>query len=1024
MSDRSKTTARLQFLGAQRVELGHESLTPDAERLFAMIVRLSVPVGRITSRQTMMDTLWPGVGDANARHNLRQTVYKAREIGLIVESGDDGLRLDPRFWSCDWDDPVGDVGGEWLPDYDPDFSDDLRSWITSQRVGVHALLRPRIVRSMQTSRSAGDLLLANRHAVQLLSFDPLNEEATLTCAETMAMQGAKVDALRLLDAYLVEIGRVGGGHDAALPAQLLRRRIAEKLPSVAYQSGGRHHGPLVGRIRESKRLTAALFDARAGRGAAFLIYGPDGSGKSRLQYEVRKSAVLQGMRVLDLQCDSARSTMPFAALRTLVRRLLDYPGAMGVSPEALEAMRAWLASTLLSPDDCPIAEIEDLLAAVSEETPLLLQLEHAERIDAESLGRLDRMYRRGVSRYHTMMLTSCTAGTPTDAPVDAQWIERLSLRPMNTLDVRSVVAAYAAAEQPRATADQVACAAVFAEGVPMYGIEMLGLMLDAGSPDVIPWRVQVAVDRALRELSELQWRVLALCGVLGGSARQGVVSAALEVDEMSLAAALDGLETSGFVQCEEGVLRASGLMADGAELRVKRTVLRLDALKGGEVLLTAWVQYAATTDFFSLLRLFVASRHEDRACSVLDRYIGSVVRNATAEEIVFEMLRLKPSATGRNLSSMLDAIVERVNEGSKTIRSKSRVYSSIRSPFSLPTVTSWNIETEYTLVSAESMQQAQVAARNPDSAPDVRMAEAVGALFMAANRGDSTALCSAYQAVNGVRHSDLASRFDVYRADLIFFASTGELLKAREAATLLTNESRVVADVQLACTGLRNAAEIFAYCGDSAQAQGLLLESRSLAARLKYHAHTVKADLRLAALALLTMDTEGCRAYLDSAKRVLDNHQLRVPVLYFDLQLYSSWEAVICGDVASAGRAARALFRNVRGSQSGNSLWAVLATKLASHRGKFSKETKRDHDILVSSITAVQYYSNEHLTLAALLLCTQRTDLESFTRNFVSNRIRQIELTDQAIWPFVIKLLCAAESHWEPLEAHGAKHHD
>ena len=258
MADRSRYIARVQFLGAQRIEIGNEVVTPDAERLFAMIVRLSAPVGRITSRQTMLDTLWPGSDDANARHNLRQTVYKAREIGLVVESGEDGLRLDPRHWSCDWEDPDGDVAGEWLIDYEPEFSDELGAWVTSQRVGVHALIRPRIVRALQRARSAGDLIRADRYAVQLLQIDELNEEATLTRAELMAMQGAKVDALRLLDAYLNEIGRLGSGRDAALPAHLLRRRIAEKLPVVSYQNGEKYHGPLVGRTAESKRLLAGL----------------------------------------------------------------------------------------------------------------------------------------------------------------------------------------------------------------------------------------------------------------------------------------------------------------------------------------------------------------------------------------------------------------------------------------------------------------------------------------------------------------------------------------------------------------------------------------------------------------------------------------------------------------------------------------------------------------------------------------------------------------------------------------------
>ncbi|MDZ7632748.1 MAG: AAA family ATPase [Gemmatimonadaceae bacterium] len=579
MNDHSRMIARVQFLGAQRVEIGSDVVTPEAERLFAMIVRLSVPLGRITSRQTMMDTLWPGVDEANGRHNLRQTVYKAREIGLVVESGEDGLRLDPRHWSCDWDDPVGDVDGEWLPGYHPEFSPELVAWIAAQRVGVHALIRPRIIRALQSARSAGDLVIADRYALQLLGIDELNEEATLTRAELMAMQGAKVDALKLLDAYLLEIGRLGSGKDAALPAQLLRRRIAEKLPTLSYQSGTAHHGPLVGRQRETKRLLAGLFDTRAGRGSALLVQGGDGTGKSRLLHELKKSAVLQGMTVLELTCDSTPNPMPFATMRALVPRLLGLPGALGVSPEALGTVRAWLVSREYAPDDCPVLEIEDLLAAVSEETPLLLLVEHAELMDAETLGRLDRIYRQGVVRHHTLVLTSATIATPTRGPIELQWVERVALLPMSTTDVRAIVSAWAAAEQPRATQDQVACAAVFAEGVPMYGIEMLGLMLDAGSPDVIPWRVQVAVDRAIRELNAVQNRALTLCARLGLSASQDVLAPSLGIPSEALHEHINGLEQQGFLRFESGRIFTSALMSDAACKRVKPSEQRADSLR-------------------------------------------------------------------------------------------------------------------------------------------------------------------------------------------------------------------------------------------------------------------------------------------------------------------------------------------------------------------------------------------------------------------------------------------------------------
>ena len=1006
MSDRLSSIARLQFLGTQRIEIGNEVLTPEAERLFAMMVRLSVPLGRMTSRQTIMDTLWPGADDANARHNLRQTVYKAREMGLVVESGEDGLRLDPRHWSCDWDDPVGEVGGEWLAGYEPLFSEELVTWVTAQRLGVHALIRPRIIRSLQTARSAGDLVVANRYAVQLLGIDELNEEATLTRAESMAMQGAKVDALKLLDAYLTEIGRMGTGRDAGLPAQLLRRRIAEKLPSISYQSGGRHHGPLVGRVVESRTLTAGLFDARAGRGGGFLVHGPDGSGKSRLLHELRKSAVLQGMRVVEHQCGGAPSATPFAMLRVLVRRLLELPGAMGIAPEALDELRQWLASRDFAPDDCPLLEIEDLFAAVSEETPLLLQVDNAERIDAESLGRLDRMYRRGVSRYHLLVLASAAQRTPHDAPITLQWIARIPLRPMSTVDVRAVVTAYAAAEQPRATQDEIACAAVFAEGVPMYGIEMLGLILDAGSPDVIPWRVQVAVDRALRDLGELQWRVLALTGVLGECSRHELVETALQVDRPTLAAAVDGLEAWGYVQADDGTLRASTLMPDGAVLRLKPNVVRMDALRAAQQLLPTSEADLHPPEFYACLRLFICARQEQRAQGVLDRHAGALLRRDPAQNVVFELMRLRTASRSSGLCGVIDAIVDQVRAGAESRRPTQRSLRKRAKYETLPVISAANSEVEFKFTTREAFVETLINARNPDVSPRARLAEAVMSLFVASNLGDEQGLQSAFRAVNAVRFSPDINSFDLCRADVIYSTSIGAREQALTSASLLAEASRSVSDIQLACKGLRNAAQVCSHYGLLDRAQSYLHESRILATELEYPSQVVRADIALADLCLYDMDTDGASAYLTSAESILLRHRIKSPLLETDINLFRCWEALILGNFQTGQRAARVVMRRLSGGQhAGSALWTLLSVKLASRGGSLTNAVRKDIQILQSSIGSQMYYSNEHHSLAALLLTTRATTMESEMKLFVRAQIKRLELRGRKVWPLIIKHL-------------------
>jgi AAA ATPase domain len=1000
MAHRSQKVAQLLFLGEQRIEIGSEIITPEAERLFAMIVRLSVPLGRITSRQTMLETIWPGVDEILARHSLRQTVYKARELGLVVESGEDGLRLDPRHYACDWDQPTGAFAGEWLINYTPDFSDAMCSWITAQRVGVHAMVRPHVMRLMQTARSAGDLLIADRFAQQLLAIDTLNEEATLIRAELLAMQGSKVDALRLLDAYLVEIGRSEGGRDAALPAQLLRRRIAEKLPTVSYQGATKHHSSIIGRERELKRLTGGLFDARAGRGGGVLLHGIDGAGKTRLLFEVKKSAVLQGMLVVELSCASNPSAMPFAVLRMLVARVLDCPGACGIAEEAMLELRRWLSSREFAPDDCPLTEIEDLFEAVAEETPLLLLLEHAERIDAESLSRIDRIYRRGVVRHHMLVVTTRSRSTPADAPVELQWIERISLRPMTIIEVRSIVTAYAAEEQRRATSDQIALAAVFAEGVPMFGIEMLGLMLDEGSPDVIPWRVQVAVDRASRELSTVQLRILSLAGLMGASARQTIVADVLNEDATVFATALDELEFMGFVVCEDAVLRVSGLMKDEAEKKLKRNVVRGDALRAAERVMARWEEVQESADFYSVATLFVVAKHDREAADFIAREIGALVRIDAANVIVFELTRVKERSGAVKLGGLIGAVCDQILEGSDSrIRSARQMDIEVYG-LSMPVVSNAKVETEYEPVSRKILQALLQAARDPKHSPNRRLADAVEALVIADNAENMEAVEPAYASIRAVRNAPGISKLELARAEMIYCAITGDGLGAMSLAELLATEARKSSDIQVACQALRNSAEVFHELRSTDRALNLLLESRDIAKRLNYPSQVAWADLKLASISLDEMDVDGADEYIKSASTIAEKNAIRSTTMLAEIDWTECWSCILRGDFSSARKASRAFAKRTRSSDPGTLQINLQSLKIATFQGPVTGEIEKARTAVKSAIGRKKFDPNETVRLAALRLLSETNACFPDTLQFISEQENRILASGRRWWPF------------------------
>jgi AAA ATPase domain len=1005
MPNRSTSSARLEFLGPQRILIGREQVSHDSERLFAMLVRLSVPLGRIASRQTIVEAVWPESDEASARHNLRQTVYKARELGLIVEASEDGLRLDPRYWSCDWEDPQGDVAGQWLEGYNPSFSESLDAWVSSQRIGVHALIRPRIIRALQAARAAGDLMRADQYAVQLLGIDELNEEATLTRAEWLVMHGAKSDALRLLDAYLNEIGRMHNGADAALPAMLLRRRIAEKLPAVAYRYGSKHHGSLIGRAREMQKLSAGLFDARAGRGGAFMIQGGIGTGKTRLLYETKLSAVLHGMQMLDIVCETSRGAVPFAAMRTIVTAVLKLPGGCAVSPEALATLNTWLTSEDFAPDDCPLAEIEDLLEAVSEETPLLLMVEHAHRMDAKSLSALDRAYRRGLNRHHMMVMTASTRAVPMNEPVELEWLERLALRPMSSVDVRSVVTAYADQELKRATAEEIRFASVFAEGVPMYGIEMLGLMCDKGSPDKIPWQVQLALDQAGRELSELQLRVLTLGGLLGNAARQLVVTAALKVTAEELAEALDGLETPGYVQCEEGVLQVSGLMADEAAKRVRASVKRMDALRAATALVAVMKEEENVGLFFAALQAYVTATEEGRAAKLLDKWAGWLLRSATADEVIFGIERAERFSSSSRLTSMLTTVRSRVEAAAKGVTSPTMGSEFVAVPASMVQAADGASAMSDDRALASGFQRTFARARDVRRRPEQRVADAVRAMMYADNMHDRKMLDAAYSITQSLQHCPKVQRFDLARAALIYGSSKAECSEQISNAAVVAKESRRLQDVALACQGFRNAGDATWDLGRYSLSAGYFHEALDLARHHGYPRQVMYAELSLADCALMLGDLDGIEAHICSAEDQRGLLEVADYIIDADIAGLRCWDAVLRGDFSRASKHARSLTTLIGKRAIGQPLENAAISRLAATGAVWNSRTPSDFDMCCTCLSRGNNHGTQQWNAAALLLSTRGRAERARARQVVVEWIQRVQARGVLVWDLTQSLL-------------------
>ena len=203
--------------------------------MFALLVRTVYSPGQSVERDMLLRSMWAGQPEARQRGNLRQALYKLRLLGVRIGLAGDVVILDPTqlvpvfaltrtaarldedraatnrlACSCPVTAPVG------------------RSTTSGSSCYVNPFMPTSVEcwsKQLSARRERADWTGADALAKWLLQFDPFNEEATLTVAECLALNGSKTEAVALIDRYVEELGEDAA--DIRLSATLLRRRICE-----------------------------------------------------------------------------------------------------------------------------------------------------------------------------------------------------------------------------------------------------------------------------------------------------------------------------------------------------------------------------------------------------------------------------------------------------------------------------------------------------------------------------------------------------------------------------------------------------------------------------------------------------------------------------------------------------------------------------------------------------------------------------------------------------------------------------
>ena len=165
------------------------------------------------------------------------------------------------------------------------------------------------------------------------------------------------------------------------------------MPRQGRLEGKRRSRVLLGRDRETEEISSLLRRAREG-GAALVVRGEAGIGKTALLAEGGRTAAEQGMLVLRTAGVRCEAGLPFAGLHQLLRPILAKSDDL--LPSRSPALRAALGMAGAgAPEVYPVAlAVLDLLSEAAARAPVVVLVEDAQWLDAPAAEVLAFVARR------------------------------------------------------------------------------------------------------------------------------------------------------------------------------------------------------------------------------------------------------------------------------------------------------------------------------------------------------------------------------------------------------------------------------------------------------------------------------------------------------------------------------------------------------------------------------------------------------------------------------------------------------
>ncbi len=593
----------------------------------ALLVYLARSPGRVRSREHLVGLLWGEKPESAARHSLNEALRILRrccgEAGVDanahqVRLGDGAISIDTaQFEACaasgDWAGAAALVSGEFMEGFSVPGEWGFEEWLSAER-------RYWIEQSVAALTNQSEVLLANGDveaaaaaAAWGLRLEPVNEATCRALLRARALLGDRTGALAAYESFVERLREDVGIEPAAETRALAERvksepgfhvpgHVEERLP----RGGESKRAPLIEREAPLARLVGAWNECRHSRSARVsFLEGEPGAGRTRVLQEAVDRARLDGAVTAVLRAVEGDAATPWSGVTGLLRSgLTTAPGVDRAPPAARAAVARLLAlagrgeveeASLEGP---PAAALSELLRPVAAEAPLLLAVDDAHWLDAESLMALGALLRDLEDAPLCVIFT--VPSNRVVAPVEEMRAhlgrelrgESVRLGPLSGAGLRAL-ARWALPAFTPVEIDRVARRlATDSAGLPLLAVELLhavalGLDIDAGHgawpepmrtldqtmPADLPDTITSAIRVGFRRLSTDAQAVLAAASVLPLRVEPATLSRATGLPEAALLAALDELEWERWLNAEP---RGYSFVA-----RIVREVVARDMLTTG-----------------------------------------------------------------------------------------------------------------------------------------------------------------------------------------------------------------------------------------------------------------------------------------------------------------------------------------------------------------------------------------------------------------------------------------------------------